>query len=235
MKKIVVLVSMMLLVAFVSNTYAQKDRTLSNGFSINIVTGFPSASFGAPKDVSSDEKYGALFGLKLGNRWYFAPQEKYGFGLMVNWLDLAAGFKSGTGSVENSIGLVQSYDWARTTFDVTLLGVGPIGTFAINDDMAIDGYYNLRPTLLVSGNVSSDPEGIADDKTYGYAGFGITNTLGTSFRWKVLNVGVEYVFGKVNCQGKYTGPSIEGQLEDGDLPDAKLSTNSIRLVLGVKF
>lgn len=237
MKKIGIFVSLLALVTFFSNSYAQESRTLSKGFSVNLVVGFPSAEFGAESNdyVPSSMEYGALWGLKLGNRWYFAPQEKYGFGLMVNWLDFAAGFKSGTESYETIYGSTESFDWARTTFDVTLLGVGPIGTIAINDDIAIDGYYNLRPTLLVSGNVSSDPQGIADDETYGYAGFGITNTLGTAFRWKVLNVGVEYVFGKVNCQGKYTGPTITGELEDGDLPDAKLSTNSVRLVLGVKF
>lgn len=232
MKKFGILISLFALAALFSNSFAQDSKTLSNGFSVNLVVGFPSAEFGAPENVSGDEKYGALFGLKLGNRWYFAPQEKYGFGLMVNWLDLAAGFKSGT---RNSELTQETSDWAKTTFDVTLLGLGPIGTFALNDDMAIDGYYNLRPTVLIMGEVSSDPAGIADDGTVGYAGFGITNTLGAAFRWKVLNVGVEYVFGKVNCQGKYTGPTIAGELEDGDLPDAKLSTNSVRLVLGVKF
>lgn len=233
MKRIGILVSLMLIAALVSNTYAQKDRTLSNGFSANLVVGFPSDDFGASSSTyyPSSMNYGALWGLKLGNRWYFAPQEKYGFGLMVNWLDFAAVFKSGTETSQYGL----SYDWYRTTFDVTLLGLGPIGTYAINDDMAIDGYYNLRPTILASGHASSDPLGVADDQTYGYAGFGLTNALGAAFRWKVLNVGVEYVFGQVNCQGKYTGPTLDGEFEDGDLPDEKLSTNSIRIILGVKF
>lgn len=237
MKKFGILISLFALAALFSNSFAQDSKTLSNGFSVNLVVGFPSAEFGAESTdvMPSSMEYGTLWGIKLGNRWYFAPQEKFGFGLMVNWLDFAAGFKSGTETYESAFSGSESFDWARTTFDVTLLGVGPIGTYAINDDIAIDGYYNLRPTLLVSGNVTTDPQGVAEDETYGYAGFGITNTLGAAFRWKVLNVGVEYVFGKVNCQGKYTGPTIAGELEDGDLPDAKLSTNSVRLVLGVKF
>ena len=232
MKKIVVLVSMMLLVAFVSNTYAQKDRTLSNGFSINIVTGFPSASFGAPKDVSSDEKYGALFGLKLGNRWYFSPQENYGFGLMVNWVDFAMAFKSGTDTSFDENDFLVASDWARTTMDITFLGLGPIGTYAINDDMAIDGYYNLRPTVLLSGGVNTYS---SKDFTTAYGGFGLTNALGAAFRWKVLNVGVEYVMGKVTAKGTETVPSLTGGTETNDLADAKLSTNSVRIILGVKF
>lgn len=232
MKKIGILVSLMLLVAFVSNTFAQKSRTLSNGFSVNFVTGFPSASFGAPESVSSDEKYGALFGLKLGNRWYFAPQENYGFGLMVNWVDFAMALKSGTDTYIDDNDISVASDWARTTMDITFLGLGPIGTYAINDDMAIDGYYNLRPTFLISGEVQTLS---SDDLTTAYGGFGLTNALGAAFRWKVLNVGVEYVMGKVNAKGTQTVPSLNGGTETVDLADEKLSTNSVRIILGVKF
>lgn len=171
--------------------------------------------------MPSEYTYGAIWGVQFGNRWYFSPQEKYGFGLMVNWVDFAMGLKTGTEENE---------DWARTTMDITFCEFGPIGTFAINDAIAIDGYYNLRPTFIVSGSATTDPQGIAEDETFGYAGFGLSNTLGAAFRWKVLNVGVEYVFGSVNSTGKYTGPD-----GDGDLPDMKQSTNSVRLVLGVKF
>jgi hypothetical protein len=47
MKKIGVLFAMILVVGMVSNSFAQKDRTLSNGFSVNAVIGFPSETYGA--------------------------------------------------------------------------------------------------------------------------------------------------------------------------------------------
>lgn len=222
MKKIGVLVSLLFVTTLFPSIYAQTDRTLSNGFSINLVTGFPDASFGAENgdDFSSDLQYGAMWGIQLGNRWYFNPKDNYGFGLMVNWVDFAFAGKRKS---------EDGYDLARATMDITLCELGPIGTFKINDDIAIDGYYNLRPTILTSGLVESGGD-LTEDNAWGYAGFGLTNTLGAAFRWKVLNVGVEYVFGDVKAKGKYTGA-----FEDVDLDDAKLSTNSVRLVLGVKF
>ena len=100
---------------------------------------------------------------------------------MVNWLDFAMGVKSGT--KDNILG--QPEHCARTTVDATICGIGPIGTFVFKGNIAIDGYYNLRPTFIVSGSATSDPLGIAENSTRAYGGFGLSNTLGAAFRWKV--------------------------------------------------
>lgn len=192
-----------------ADVQAQKDRKLTNGFSINLITGFPSAAFGEEDDVSSERKYPALFGLKFGNRWYFTTTEKYGIGLMVNWIDIAMAMKS-----YNHRGT----EYARATADVSLFPLGPIGTMVINDDMAIDGYYNLRYTgfATVYGSSSDDMESMS--------GAGFSHALGAAFRWKALNVGLEYVMGSIKCE--YS--------EYADIT-SKLKTNSLRINLGFKF
>jgi hypothetical protein len=222
MKKIGLLLFAIVCTGIFTNSYAQKDRKLSNGFSINAVMGIPSAEYGLAKDdeVSSDYALGSLWGLQLGNRWYFSPTEQFGIGLMVNWADITFSGKAGT---EGNV------DWGRAAFDLTFIELGPVGTIALTDDIAIDGYYNLRPTWFGSALVIMDISGFADDETFAYAGFGFSHAIGAAFRWKALNIGVEYVLGSINSVGSYTGSY------DISLEDKKNQTNSLRIMLGVKL
>ena len=73
MKQIRTLLVASLLFSLMLNTHAQKDRTLSNGFSIQFILGIPSPEYGVDKDASVGKEYqfSTLFGLQLGNRWYF--------------------------------------------------------------------------------------------------------------------------------------------------------------------
>jgi hypothetical protein len=198
MKKNVILLIIVLLTGFTTNLFAQKDRKLTKGFSINIVTGVPSELYGVSNNDNFDSKYqlGSIWGLQIGSRWYFGPTEKYGFGLMVNWLDITAGVKTGTET---------NFDWGRSVADISFFEIGPIGTFAITKDIALDGYYNLRPTGFASIMMKTYSSGYNEDEIYTYAGFGLTHAIGTAFRYKALNTGLEYVFGEVNSEGTYTG------------------------------
>lgn len=221
MKKVKSLLVLLLFSVIFSNLFAQKDRTLSNGLCVSLVTGFPSASFGTTDNASSGSKYGSLFGVQVGNRWYIKPQDKYGFGLMVNWIDFVLAGKVGKESGLNK---------GNATIDLTLLEFGPVGTYAITDKIAFDAYYNFRPTVLVSALIYSDPTGKVEDETYTYSGFGFSHTLGGAFRWKMLNLGIEYVVGGINCKGTYNGA-----LPNVTLQDSKNKTNSLRIILGVKL
>jgi hypothetical protein len=155
-----------------------------------------------------------MFGLQLGNRWYFAPTDQMGFGLMVNWIDFSYAVKS-------------SDNVARGAMDLTFIEIGPMGTYALGNGMAIDGYYNLRPTLLTTATVVSGTG--SEDVTFAYAGFGFSHAIGAAFRVKVFNIGMEYVFGSINSVGTYTGP---GEIT---LEKQKNKTNSLRIMLGFKF
>ncbi|MDO9254112.1 MAG: hypothetical protein Q7U54_01270 [Bacteroidales bacterium] len=232
MKKNILLIAMILLVGITTSLFAQKDRTLSNGFSVNLIIGFPSSNYALTSDgkmdgysmldsdiMGSDYKLSSLFGVQIGNRWYFKPKEKYGFGLMVNWLDFAMGVKSGT---------IDGTEWARAVIDFSFLEVGPVGTFVLADNLALDAYYNLRPTVLSSATVfTSSGE---EDFTYAYVGVGVSHAIGAAVRYKIFNFGMEYTLGSINSKGTFSGSS-----SDETLDDQKNMVNSFRLKFGLKF
>lgn len=220
MKKNVILLTIVLVAGVTTSLFAQKDRKLTNGFSINLNVGIPSGDYGLSSDDNLDSKYqlGSIWGLQVGNRWYFSPKEKYGFGLMVNWVDITAGVKTGTQS---------SFDWTRSVADVSFFEIGPLGTFAITKDIALDAYYNLRPTGFASVMLIS---GSNEDETYTYAGFGFTHAIGAAFRYKALNLGLEFVMGSVNSDGTYSG-----SYNDEDLGSQKNIANNFRIMIGAKF
>jgi hypothetical protein len=218
MKNILILLAIITFTGITLNLFAQKDRKLSNGFSINLVTGFPSSKYGVPKDsqVNASEELGGIWGLKIGNRWYFSPKDKYGFGLMVNWFDfsIAAQSEQFSGNTyTNAVG------------DVSFLQFGPVGTYAATDNIALDGYFNFRPTVFENLSI---PNG---DDAYGWAGVGFSYALGGAFRYKILNVGIEYVFGGVNTNYITTGSSSSSDPTNS----YKLMTNSFRILLGLKL
>jgi hypothetical protein len=218
MKNLVILAALILGIGFSTHSFAQNDRRLKNGFSICLVPGIPSSNYGYQKDiqVSSQYKSGSIWGLKMGNRWYFKPKENYGFGLMVNWFDISMAIKSTT---------VSGSTTGTGIADFSLLQFGPVGTYAVAKDIALDGYYNVRPTIFERVVVQDD------DDNYAYAGFGFSNALGAAFRYKVLNLGIEYVFGGINTT--YTNTSSSSGSSSSDTQ--KLSTNSFRILLGLKF
>jgi len=222
MKKNVFFLVIIIFTCVTINSFAQKNRTLSKGFSANLIIGFPSSTYGFASDNQNVDQYklGTLWGFKLSDRWYFKPKEKYGFGLLVNWIDLTGVYKTGTTNGEN---------WEREVVDVTFLSFGPIGTYAISNNVALDAYYNLRPTGFGNRLVLKSPSGTSGDQTYYYYGFGISNALGAAFRYKALNIGFEYVFGSIKSDGSYSGPN------EVTLESQKNINNNFRILLGVKF
>ena len=69
-----------------------------------------------------------------------------------------------------------------------------------------------------------------EDETYTYAGFGFTHAIGAAFRYKALNIGLEYVMGSVNSEGTYSG-----DYGDEDLDSQKNIANNFRIMIGAKF
>ena len=209
MKKAVLLLSIILYAGIMGTTYAQTNRTLRHGFSINLIIGVPPANYGLHKDadVSDDSRIIFTSGIQIGNRWYFGSSERFKMGLMVNWFDITAGGRT-------------NGDLTRAVIDISIIELGPIGTVAFSDAIALDAYYNLRPTLFA--HIWSYP---AEDPT-GYMGPGFSHAIGTAFRWKVLSIGLEYVIGNINCE--YIN-------SDYDYSDQKLVGSNFRLMIGAKF
>jgi hypothetical protein len=210
LKDLRILFIALIILCFNSPTHAQKDRTLSNGFSISWEFGFPSAKYGYPIDLPTDMRYKLNMGIKLGNRWYINPTEKYGIGIMVNWVDLTATQRK-----------IKDPDFTHATAEFSFLQIGPIGTYALTPEIAFDVYYNLRPssvaTLIDNGSGSDDYQT--------NQGIGITHGIGVNFRWRALCIGLESIFGSVT--------DSNGGIEY--LEDEKMYVNRTRLLVGVKF
>lgn len=68
------------------------------------------------------------------------------------------------------------------------------------------------------------------DESYTYAGFGFTHAIGAAFRYKVLNIGLEFVMGSINSEGTYSG-----DYGDEDLGSQKNIVNNFRIMIGAKF
>ncbi len=190
-----------------------KNRTLSKGFSIKVQYGIPSKEYGTYKPVDSEYKYGITYGLQMGSQWYISPMEKLGFGIMVNWFDFSAAAKSYD-------------DESRATIDASFLEIGPIATYALNSEMAIDLYYNLRPTVIINMETWESSWGGQHGKhSDTWEGVGVTHAIGSGFRWRALSVGMETVFGSVN--------DTDDLLSSDE--SYKMKANCFRFLIGVKF
>ncbi len=219
MKKIVIILIIFLVVSLTTNLFAQKDRKLTNGISINLNGGIPSGQYGklSKNDIGDEFQLGIIWGLQLGSRWYFSPKENYGIGLMLNWADITVGTKSG-------------YGWGRTVADFSFVETGPVGTYVLTKDIALDAYYNLRPTIFVSNIGFPDSDISTKDEHYTYTGLGFTHAIGAAFRYKALNIGLEYVMGSMKNLGSNSVPN-GGEY----LGSQKIIANNFRIMIGAKF
>jgi hypothetical protein len=215
MKKAGTLLIVVLLFGFLTEGSAQ---ALKSGFSIKGQLGFPSTEFGWTEDVNIDSDqldeyaYGVTYGLQIGNQWYLYKQESFGIALLVNWFDVTVGTKT----VE-----INQQKLQRLTLDIAVLEFGPLFTYAISDAMAIDAYYNLRPTAMSTGYKFNEEDSEA------FAGFGVTHGFGAGFRYSLLYVGAEYVVGKVNVSQDSTDPKI--------WEDEKMVADCFRIIVGIKI
>jgi len=207
MKKMKFIFIITIFLGFIVNSMAQKDRKLTNGFSINLMKGLPSKTFAALPEDDGFYKF-PLHGLQIGNRWYFKPKEKTAAGLMINWLDISLANKGN-----------ESF-----AFDIALLEFGPIYSIAINENIAIDAYYKLNPTFF------SRADNKGNDDFLIYSGFNFTHAFGAAYRWKALNIAIEYNFGNIN--GKQS--SSKGTIFLTGV-DEKLKINSLQILFGLKF
>jgi hypothetical protein len=209
MKKSVTILLVILLAGSVTDGWAQ---ALKKGFSIKAQLGFPSASYGVNEDVEDDYKFGTTYGVQFGNQWYFYKNETLGVGLMVNWADATYTRKKGS----TAFG-----DFDRDALDVAVGEVGPVLSLAVGDPMAIDVYYNLRPTIMAASYE------IGGEDLEGFGGFGVTHAFGAGFRFSLLYVGGEYVTGKVKVSQDST--------DDDIWMDEKIDVGCFRILAGVKF
>ena len=244
-----------------------------NGFGLKLSVGFPRGTYsqttsfnllGVQSSTTSEyEQDATSFGLTLENRLYVCPQEKWGVAVHARWIDMnyAAGdmkVKSlstsasyGETSASEDLDLSGDYTMDMKNAEIGFLGVGPMFTYYLGNDMAIDVFYNLVPTFMYS-NLKPKEASIAgfdvdltgdddiwdwdwdedddtssssdDDSEKNYIGVGITHNIGAAFRYKFLQAGVEYRLGKME---------IAEVDDDADTFDYK--TNCFKIFVGFKF
>ncbi len=188
------------------NAFAQAEPGNDNGFGLKLQVGIAGGSFSkeiAGQKVEMDHS-GIGYGLELDNRWYVWHNDKMGAAINARWLDFE--YTPGTTSYK---GLEEDVN----SVEAGILGVGPMFTYYLGNNMAVDAYYNIVPSVSAA---------IGDDVTY--LGFGLAHHAGAAFRYKVFQAGCEYRFGKFEV----------ADVDDDDFTmDAPL--NNLRIFLGFKF
>lgn len=199
------------------------DDPLDNGFILRAGISLPSAGYGFAsdeKDLVKEFTPKLGLGLEIGNQWYVfrTNAENMGVAINVNWFDLALATKS------NSSGGV---DVTTAVFTGSFIEVGPMFTYKVTDDIGVDLFYNLKPTFMVSAMTSSSN---GNDFSQALSGFGFNNAVGTSFRWRALSLGFEYVFGTIKAS------NINSDDKSADVPNNyKMNTNAFKINIGAKF
>ncbi|MEO9850196.1 MAG: hypothetical protein ABJH72_19225 [Reichenbachiella sp.] len=173
----VTLVSLIFLLTLSHTGLSQEVDMLKNGFSLKLHM----SSYG--KESGDDTG----FGLEFGNQWYISrfQENKIGVAILVNWLDFSIASRT-----EEFFGNETKY----VLFNGSIIELGPLITYKINENMALDTYFQGRPTVYYIG---IDTDSGFDENEDDPGGTGLTYALGFSYRYKVFYAGLEFGFGKV--------------------------------------
>ena len=202
-----------------------QSNMLENGFSLKFSFGFPPSQYGFDGDLPIPEELQLdnTFGLELGNQWYFYHGENFGLGLDVNWVDMVYGKAKTSDPVLGDV--------TRVTLEGSFLEFGPVGTFAINDIVALEGYYNLRPTYMGTYFYENSASFFDPDDYVVLRDFSFLHGLGLGVRVKFLFIGYEYTFGSLD--GKI---DADGEFEEAELyGEQKMGAGNSKLIIGFQF
>ena len=218
MGKVFLLLAGSLLIGF--SGIAGTDSPHDKGFRFNFHIGMTGGLYGLPVEIGEQEDLiqeeadeyvpSFTFGLELGTRFTLGrtASDKISVALIVDWFGLSLGSKT----------IPADEEYERYTVGVlngNLLEMGPSITYALNNKMAIDLYYQVKPTVIV-GVFLASVEVDFDDPSVG-----LSHAMGVTYRYKELAVGLEPNFGKINVLFE----------DDG----VKTSTSRFNINLGFKF
>lgn len=237
MKKLFLLVATL----FSMSVFAQEQGD-DNGFGLKLHAGICGSSYGAQKvevdlgPLSGDSEWKKdenrsnkpLFGASIDNRWYVANPGNFGIAIDARWLDIAVGKSKWE---KEGVEYLNS-----TNAQVGLLMPGVIGTFYLGNEMAIDAFYNVGPTVAISAVESSLDNAIYDSLEDTDWGFGLSHFLGAAFRFKVFQAGVEYNIAPLKSVTWFDDEE-DDSVEDAfnNVAETKTKFNNLRIFLGFKF
>ncbi len=180
----------------------KKKGMISNGLYLHLGLGFPS--------ITGPTSLGIQPTFELGSQWMFYKNDNFGVGMNVSWFTIGGSSKANPG-------------YRISSFHLGLLKFGPMASFSPVDNIAIDAYFNLSPTMYL-GASSYEYESVSN----AYIMYGIAFAPGVKFRYKKLAVGFELQLGNQT----YVNSDLE---DDDDLANFKVSYVNPRLLLGFKF
>lgn len=232
MKKILFAVAALFSMA---TSFAQKQGD-DNGLGVRLNVGICGSTFGDESlyETSSGkliESYSyaddtwkrhntPLFGLSVDNRWYIAKPSNGGIAIDARWLDFGFGKSTFTYDGEKD-------DDYYTTLKMDFLMPGVIGTIYLANNMAIDAFYNIGPSMVIEKEKSTE-----DDESYTNAEFGLSHYLGAALRYKMFQFGVEYNISKPKTVKWFDD---DEEYEEEDLTFCRIKRNNLRIFVGCKF
>jgi hypothetical protein len=166
-------------------------------------------------DLRDVGKFGFGHGLEIGNMFRLVDSEPLAIGLKVTWFSFgASGFKANS-----------NYSYI-TGFSGTIsaLKVGPYATYALNDQMAVDIFYQVTPTVNFGAITGVDPS-TAEEYFLPLFGYGLTHQIGATYRFDILSVGVGYGLGNTKLTLDFEGETAE----------ATFYGSHLIFMLGMKF
>ncbi|MBD0401343.1 hypothetical protein [Flammeovirga sp. EKP202] len=173
------LLATLLLSVLVTSYSFSQEPIFKNGFDLEFNIAITGDGYSLQRDYVGKDNGTITIGFQLGNHWYVYRNNKLGIAIDVNWLDFAYGRKSKETSNLNFI-------------EVALVEVGPLATYALTNDIAIEGYWNIRLTFLSTFKSDDwDIDALTDTAN------GITNAIGLGVKLKKYYVGLESTFGSV--------------------------------------
>ena len=171
------------------------------------------------------------YGLKAGS--YFTGKFSPGPHLEIGNMLFISDFKG-----DNAIGLratwfAASYStYSANNLDMSylqgsIIRLGPYFTYALNEEMALDAFYQIGPSFAWDAQLDTMPSGRGNT---GY--FGFTHNLGVDFRYKMFSAGIDMNFGNL----KYTDKE-EYKNETDEIVDLfyKIRTPYTRIFFGFRF
>lgn len=171
-------------------------------------------------DLLGVGKYGFGHGLEFGNMFRLVDSEPIAIGLRLTWLDF--GFAMFKPSSKYS-----SYDIKGFSIDVRAIKIGPYFTYAFTDQMAVDAFYQLTPTMNIGG-LTGEYDG--DQVGYLFWNYGLLHEMGLTYRFDMLSVGFGYGLGSLRTIPRPI--TVDGDIYE---LNGKSYASTFRMMLGMKF
>jgi hypothetical protein len=169
----------------------QKKKEITHGgFYLHLGLAIPNFKTKFAKDGES-KSLGVQPSLELGHNFMFYKTDQIGIGMNVSW------FTFGLSSIKSSYKLRNETEYRKTSsVYLSFLKLGPMATYALNDKMAIDAFFDFSPTVYFGTESYSYSTSIKSSSN-AFVLSGVTLSPGAKFRYKKLCVGVEIQFGKL--------------------------------------